>query len=398
MSVCGTIIRSVSWFERQSQILTSRVCSVEYLKTCAAWAEDVIQYCAQKADEGYNECCDWPPCSWFCDALVWISKWVCIAFGYIVKYTCLGLYYVYEAICYTVISFIFWVIRHTVNYIVTIPCSFGDPSLDPRIRHIFVLVLENRSFDHMFGETRIPGTDAETGTPTEIQTRPSDASNDVRDADVATSRKPASWVMARRDQVDDDPGHGFGGTLLQLSAGGRTVNRRPIRRTPITNSGFAQNFADKVLNESPPGDPSSIMLSYTEGDVPVITALAREFAICDNWYSSMPGPTFPNRCFFHAASSAGLDDTPTDWDEGLFKATSGLMFENGTIYDMLDSENIDWKVYHGNPWPQVFELAGMDWLTGSATSGAWTISRSICRMARRLRTMSSSSQITPPTT
>jgi phospholipase C len=102
------------------------------------------------------------------------------------------------------------------------------------------------------------------------------------------------------------------------------------------------------------------MLSYTEKEVPVITALAREFAICDNWFSSMPGPTFPNRCFFHAASSAGLDDTPTKLDEDLFKAVSGLIFENGTIYDMLDSENIDWAVYHGNFFPQVFELAGMD--------------------------------------
>jgi phospholipase C len=109
------------------------------------------------------------------------------------------------------------------------------------------------------------------------------------------------------------------------------------------------------------------MRSYTEDDVPVIISLAREFAVCDGWFSSMPGPTWPNRYFFHAASSAGLDDSPTGFDSGLSELLSGLVFDNGTLYDMLDSENIDWAVYHGDAFPQVMSLAGMD-LTTMATN------------------------------
>ena len=134
---------------------------------------------------------------------------------------------------------------------------------------------------------------------------------------------------------------------------------------PIDNSGFAQNFAAKT-----PDDPCSIMLSYRgepdpdgSADVPVITALAREFVVCDHWFSSMPGPTWPNRLFYHAASAAGLDDSPSTGDSIIDALLSGIIFDNGTIYDLLDSENIDWAVYHGDDFPQVLALSGMDVVT-----------------------------------
>lgn len=39
--------------------------------------------------------------------------------------------------------------------------------------------------------------------------------------------------------------------------------------------------------------------------IPVLSTLAREFAVRDGWYSSVPGPTWPNRFFVHAATSKG---------------------------------------------------------------------------------------------
>jgi phospholipase C len=44
---------------------------------------------------------------------------------------------------------------------------------------------------------------------------------------------------------------------------------------------------------------------------------------------------------------------------------NGIIFDNGTIYDLLDSENIDWAVYHGDELPQVLALSGMDVITTS---------------------------------
>jgi len=377
MSLCGTIIRDIYWFERQTQILVSKVCRVEFLENCSDWEDQGYNQCIETRDEGYNQCdkeedqgyndcCDWWPCSWACDAWVWVSHVVCVAWtwisnivcvvwNWISKWVCRIVYWVYTTICKLVVSVIFWFIRRVLTWIITIPCKFGDPNLDPRIRHIFVLVLENRSFDHMFGETAIRGTDAETGVATEIRRRPSTASNDVRDA-AGNVVHHCVVGSGQKRSVGEDPGHEFGNTLLALcglKADGNSPTYPPY--PPVNNSGYAQGFADKA-----PPDPCSVMLSYTESDVPVISALAREFMICDNWLSSMPGPTWPNRYFFHAASSAGLDDSPSGFDSGLSELLSGLVFDNGTIYDMLDSENIDWAVYHGDAFPQVMSLAGMD--------------------------------------
>jgi hypothetical protein len=225
MSVCGTIIRSVDWLERQVQIGLSQVCTPEWLAVCSD-----SEVCDQKEDEGYNECCDWWPCSWACDALVWVSHIVCVAWSWV----CTIIGWLYAFICQTIISITFWIIRHTVNLIFTIPCSFGDPSLDPRIRHIFVLVLENLSFDHIFGETAIRGTDAETGTVTQIQTRPSDAFNDVLDASGNITHHCVVGP-GQQKSVDDDPGHDFGNTLLELcglAEDGTSPTYPPYRRSP----------------------------------------------------------------------------------------------------------------------------------------------------------------------
>jgi phospholipase C len=377
MSFCGTIIRDIYWLERQTQILVSKVCRVEALEKCSDWQDEGYNQCIETRDEGYNQCsrqedqgyndcCDWFPCSWACDAWVWVSHIVCVAWtwisnivcvvwDWISKWVCRVINWVYTTICRLIVSIVFWFVRRVLTWIVTIPCKFGDPDLDPRIRHIFVLVLENRSFDHMFGETPIRGTDAESGAATEIRRRAAGVSNDVRDATGHVLHTCAVGPGQKR-AVGDDPGHEFGNTLLALCGLGKhgespTYPPYP----PINNSGFAQSFADKV-----PTAPCSVMLSYTERDVPVITALAREFAVCDNWFSSMPGPTWPNRYFFHAASSAGLDDSPSGFDSTLSELVSGLVLDNGTIYDMLDSENIDWAVYHGDAFPQVMSLSGMD--------------------------------------
>jgi phospholipase C len=386
VSVCGTIIRSISWVERQAQIKVSKICRIEALERCADWEDQGYNKCVETRDEGYNrcdreedqghkDCCDWWPCSWACDAWVWVSHWVCVAWTWvssivcvvwqwISKWVCRLINWVYTTICKLIVSIVFWFIRHVVTWVITIPCKLGDPELDPRIRHI-VLVLENRSLDHMLGATAIRGTDAVTGDTTSIHRRPGGTFNDVVDADGNVTHHCVVGT-GQKKSVGDDPGHEFANTLLALcglDASGDPPPYPPYPSSSIDNSGYAQGFADKVLSHTPPGDPRSIMLSYTEQDVPVITALAREFAVCDNWLSSMPGPTWPNRYFFHAASSAGLDDSPSGFDSGLSEIFSGLVFDNGTIYDMLDSENIDWAVYHGDAFPQVMSLAGMDLLT-----------------------------------
>ena len=70
------------------------------------------------------------------------------------------------------------------------------------------------------------------------------------------------------------------------------------------------------------------------GPDPVLTTLAREFALCDAWFSSVPGPTLPNRAFAHCASSNGSVDM------------NPLAFVRlPTIYESLFKQGVSSRVY-----------------------------------------------------
>src|SRR3954454_19004195 len=380
MSFCGSIIREITWGERQAQIVATKVCRIEAIEECADWQDEGYNKCVETRDEGYNRCdatrdegynacCDWWPCSWACDAVVWISHvvcvvwtWVsnivCVVWNWISKWVCRVFSWIWKTICKLIISIVFWFIRRVLLWVVFLPCKFHSPDLDDRIQHVFVLMLENRPFDHMLGATPIRGSDAETHRPTETQRRPNDASNEVVNADGTTTTCVVGTGQKR--SVGKDPGHEFGNTLTMLCGHDPSPPYPPY--PPVDNSGFAQNYA-----ATDPDDPCTIMLSYrgdddgeATADVPVITALAREFAVCDSWFSSMPGPTWPNRLFVHAASAAGLDDSPSTGDSILDELVAGILFDNGNLFDLVASENIDWAVYHGDAFPQVMALSGMD--------------------------------------
>ncbi|MEJ0064022.1 MAG: alkaline phosphatase family protein [Caulobacteraceae bacterium] len=118
----------------------------------------------------------------------------------------------------------------------------------------------------------------------------------------------------------------------------------------VTNAGFAADYATKSDKDNP-GEP---MRGFKSGTLPVLTALANEFVLCDHWFSAMAGPTEPNRMFAHAATSGGWDDSPTNGDyEEIFGAKSvgdasaGISFANGTIFDALRRAKVPFRIYTG---------------------------------------------------
>jgi hypothetical protein len=100
-----------------------------------------------------------------------------------------------------------------------------------------------------------------------------------------------------------DPGHEFLNVLTQL-CGAAAHYTAGAPYPPITNSGFVEAYN----HSSGAANLAEIMKCFdTPRQLPVVFTLAKEFALCDRWYASMPGPTWPNRIFAHAASSGGLD-------------------------------------------------------------------------------------------
>ena len=195
-----------------------------------------------------------------------------------------------------------------------------------RIQHVVVLMLENRSFDHIFGYRT--GVNGLKGGEFNL---PKPSAPESADNPAYRVSNGAPYAVP----VGEGPGHSFNAANEQLcgSAAG------PSASAPATNNGFVSSYqnelvlADKVKNATP-AEIRVVMESFTAAMLPSINALADNFVLCDNWYSEVPGPTQPNRLYMHAASSFGY--THNVW---------GNKFDARTIYNSLQDAGKTWATY-----------------------------------------------------
>jgi phospholipase C len=215
------------------------------------------------------------------------------------------------------------------------------------VQHIFVLMLENRAFDHMLGFSMITGRDAQTGQPTQVSGLTGSESNVLNGVTYSVS-KGANWVMPA------DPGHEFTNVLEQLC--GSAASYPPGGAYPaIDKSGFVASYAASGGSAA----PGEVLKCFAPGQLPVLTVLAQEFVICDNWHASMPGPTWPNRMFVHAGSSGGLDHSPTNQEIVGWETAGGFQFSAGSIFDALKKQGVSHRLYAGDDFPMVAALKGI---------------------------------------
>lgn len=220
------------------------------------------------------------------------------------------------------------------------------------IGHVFVLMLENRSLDHMLGFSGITGRDAVTGQPTAINGLTGRESN-VYDGSTFPVSQPADWTMPL------DPGHEFTDVLVQLCGSG-AVYHPGGEYPPVNATGYVANYVTTGGGSA----PGEIMKCYGGAQLPVLNALAREFALCDGWRASMPGPTWPNRFFMMAASSGGLDHSPSVEEIAKWMAIDGFGFEHGSLFGALTRAQKSWRLYHGDQGPVTGSLPVAGGLSG----------------------------------
>jgi phospholipase C len=202
------------------------------------------------------------------------------------------------------------------------------------IQHIVLLMLENRSFDHMLGLLySAEGNVSPGGQPFEGLTG-SESNPDSTGKAVKAFPIPAATALTYF-MPGADPGEGYTATNAQLFG-----SEHPST-TAATNQGFVTNFEATLAWESrTPGwkplagtQATDIMGMYTPALLPVLSGLARGFAVCDQWYASAPTETLPNRAFVAAATSQGhMDD----------KTTS---FTAPTIFGLLTQHSLTWRIH-----------------------------------------------------
>jgi phospholipase C len=149
------------------------------------------------------------------------------------------------------------------------------------IEHVVVLMLENRSFDHMLGYLSLGRRGAEV---------------DGLQKGMANEHGGRSYPIfsLRRTAFTkaQDPCHSGHCVDEQVANG---------------NGGFAANYIE--TREDPAAtDPVVVMGYYDGGQLPIYDFLARHFCVCDRWFCSVRGATFPNRLYAVAGRAAGSRD------------------------------------------------------------------------------------------
>jgi phospholipase C len=185
--------------------------------------------------------------------------------------------------------------------------------LREKTKRVVVLMLENRSFDHMLGYLSLRGNaevDGLTGGPEQF--------NEYRGKRFAPRH-----LANTRFPKSQDPCHSIKCVGAQLEG---------------DNGGFVSNFAGVD-----PEHPDLVMGYYDAGQLPVYDYLAHNACICDRWHSSIPGSTWVNRLY----AMCGTADPKR---EGMFDgAPKELLWDFRSFPRFLDQAKVMWRWYSHDP-------------------------------------------------
>ena len=173
-----------------------------------------------------------------------------------------------------------------------------------KIDHFVVLMMENRSFDHYLGYLKLEEGHASDGLGAAMFNQ------------LGGTKHKVHHLSKTALKSGQDPSHDGASVTEQL------LNN---------NGGFVANYA-----HTHPGDPEVdlVMGYYNNEDVPVLHSLAQNFCVCDRWFSSVDGATWPNRLYSLAGKAAGSKDNK-----------SIPFYSLPTFVRHLDARGVTWNWY-----------------------------------------------------
>jgi phospholipase C len=152
------------------------------------------------------------------------------------------------------------------------------------VETIIVLCMENRSFDHYLGALRLAESrmDVDGLSGTEVN---------------YTANNVPITVHQLDDFTPEDPPHGWASCHAQWNNG--------------ANDGF--------VKEHEGASEGDVMGYHVRSQIPVTYALADAGVVCNRWFCSVLGPTWPNRFYLHGATSRGIQtNLPALGFQGIF--------------------------------------------------------------------------------
>jgi phospholipase C len=188
-----------------------------------------------------------------------------------------------------------------------------------QIKNIVVVMMENRSFDHMLGYLSLPPFNR-----TDVNGLSADPGWLNRYANQDSGRAVQSFLST-------DP--------YTLPPGFDPPHERPnvaAHLGPLQNNLYPMNGFVGAIPQTVSADPDIrrlVMAHFGAEQAPINHFFATNFTICDSWFCSLPAGTQPNRLMAMGGSSMiQINQTPLP-DQVL-------------VYDWLTTHGVSWRVYH----------------------------------------------------
>ncbi|MEQ1864383.1 MAG: alkaline phosphatase family protein [Micropepsaceae bacterium] len=225
--------------------------------------------------------------------------------------------------------------------------------------HVVVLMMENRSFDNLLGHLYDAGLPAG---------KKFEGAQGQWNPDHNGKGRIETSLTSDPHEPFPDPGEFFKDVITQLYGTTYVPNctsSDPTSGEPTMN-GFVLDYynvlRDLTENKNPywrwPFDPGfhskKIMKCFEPGAIPALATLAKDFAVFDHWFCALPSETWPNRAFWHAATSWGFADMPLhvfDCEWNLWRWIKRS--HTGTLFSLLDdkfgADADNWCIYSDMP-------------------------------------------------
>ena len=224
----------------------------------------------------------------------------------------------------------------------------GSEGSVSKVNHIIVIMQENHSFDNYFGALAYaPGSPYHNG-----HGKCSPGDHKCVDG-LSCSVNHAGQFTCSNSNPDDD-----GSTVFAFHDSRRCVvpdlnhswfpahqEANFLNPNESLTNFLADGFVrENDLTEQIDGPESATddqtMSFYNQDEIPFYYSLAQNFGINDRYFSSVMGPTFPNRSYFMAATSFGHLTT-----NDTFPPPGGYKPITGTVFDLLDRNGVTWADY-----------------------------------------------------
>jgi phospholipase C len=188
--------------------------------------------------------------------------------------------------------------------------------LTDKITTVVLVILENRSFDHMLGHLRFEG----------LMPAVDGLEKDLSKYDNPYKGGEYIPFEAHDRLLRSDLPHEWQFVDAQLAWSSV--------RQQFDMTGFVQAYAD--FTKTNPVEQPDPMGFFTSDKVPISSFLARHFCVCDRWHACLPASTQPNRTIAFCGSSE-IFDTPS---------APRLIHCDDIMFDWLDRAKVRWRVYH----------------------------------------------------